>query len=55
MLPKRKWVHVELLERTKLSNPRRMLKKLLQDIDNLEKYYTDKEYKNKLESASYLS
>jgi molecular chaperone GrpE (heat shock protein) len=45
----------KLLERAKLSNPRRILKKLLQDIDNLEKYYTDKEYKIKLESVSYLS
>jgi hypothetical protein len=32
-----------------------MLKKLIQDIDNLEKFYRDKEYRNKLESASYLS
>jgi hypothetical protein len=32
-----------------------MLKKLIQDIENLEKFYTDKEYKNKLESARYLS
>jgi ribosomal protein L37AE/L43A len=44
-----------LLERGKLSNPRHMLKKLIQDIDNLEKFYRDKEYRNKLESASYLS
>jgi uncharacterized protein with HEPN domain len=45
----------KLLERAKLSNPRHMLKKLIQDIDNLEKFYRDKEYRNKLESASYLS
>ena len=44
----------KLQERAGLSNPRRMLKKLLQDIDNLEKFYTDREYRNKLESASYL-
>jgi hypothetical protein len=31
-----------------------VLKKLTQDIDNL-KIYTDREYRNKLESASYLS
>jgi hypothetical protein len=37
------------------SDPKYMLKKLIQDIDNLEKFYTDKEYKNKLESARYLS
>ena len=45
----------KLLERAKLSNPRHILKKLLQDMDNLEKFYTDKEYRNKLESARYLS
>jgi hypothetical protein len=33
----------------------RTQKKLLQDFETLEKYYSDKEYKNKLESASYLS
>jgi hypothetical protein len=44
-----------LQERAGLSNPRRMLKKLLQDSDNLEKFYSDEEYKSKLKSASYLS
>jgi uncharacterized protein with HEPN domain len=38
-----------------LSNPRNKLKKLLQDSEALEKFYNDKDYKNKLESASYLS
>jgi hypothetical protein len=42
----------KLQERAELSNPRHMLKKLLQDSDNLEKFYTDKEYRNKLESAA---
>jgi hypothetical protein len=42
----------KLQERAELSNPRYMLKKLLQDSDNLEKFYTDKEYRNKLESAA---
>lgn len=42
----------KLLERAKISNPRRMLKKLLQDIDNHEKFYGDKEYRNKLESSA---
>jgi hypothetical protein len=32
----------KLLERSKISNPRHMLKKLIQDIDNLEKFYTDR-------------
>ena len=45
----------KMLERAKPSNPRHVLKKLIQDIDNLEKFYTDREYRNKLESASYLS
>jgi len=45
----------KLLDKAKLSNPRHMLKKLSQDIDNLEKFYTDREYRNKLESVSYLS
>ncbi len=44
----------KLQEKAELSNPRNRLKKLLQDIDNLEKFYTDREYRNKLESASYL-
>jgi hypothetical protein len=38
----------KLLERAELSNSRNKLKKLLQDIDNLEKFYTDREYRNKL-------
>jgi hypothetical protein len=46
----------KLQERAGLSNPRNKLKKLLQDIDNLEKFYTDKVYRNKLEStATYPS
>jgi len=45
----------KLQERAGLSNPRYVLKKLLQGLDNLEKFYTDREYRNKLESASYLS
>jgi hypothetical protein len=45
----------KLQERAELSNPRSMLKKLLQGLDNLEKFYTDREYRNNLESASYLS
>jgi hypothetical protein len=44
-----------LQERAELSNPRNKLKKLLQDIDNLEKFYSDKEYRNKLVSANYPS
>jgi hypothetical protein len=38
-----------------ISDQKHTLRKLLQDIDNLEKFYTDREYRNKLESASYLS
>jgi hypothetical protein len=34
------------------SNSKYMFKKLLQDSDNLEKFYTDREYLNELESAS---
>jgi hypothetical protein len=45
----------KLQERAGLSNPRHMLKKLLQDSDNLEKFYSDKEYRNKLEPTNYLS
>jgi hypothetical protein len=45
----------KLQERAELSNPRNKLKKLLQDSDNLEKFYSDEEYKSKLKSASYLS
>jgi hypothetical protein len=43
----------KLQERAGLSNPRNKLRKLLQDIDNLEKFYTDREYRNKLESAIF--
>jgi hypothetical protein len=42
----------KLQERAGLSNPRHTLKKLIQDIDNLEKFYSDKEYRSKLESAA---
>jgi hypothetical protein len=45
----------KLQERAKLSNPRDKLKKLLQDINNLEKFYSDKEYRNTLVSANYPS
>jgi biotin-(acetyl-CoA carboxylase) ligase len=45
----------KLLERAKTSNPRHMLKKLLRDFETLEKFYSDKEHKNKLKSARYLS
>jgi hypothetical protein len=46
----------KLQERAGLSNPRNKLKKLLQDSDNLEKFYRDKEYRNKLElEARYPS
>jgi predicted double-glycine peptidase len=48
-----------MLEKSKIkesSNPRYVLKKLLQDIDNLEKFYTDREYRNRLVStANYPS
>jgi hypothetical protein len=37
------------------SNPRYVLKKLLQDIDNLEKFYSDKEFRKRLVSANYPS
>jgi len=42
----------KLLEKAKQSNPRNMLRKLLQDSDNLEKYYSDKEYRRRLVSSS---
>jgi hypothetical protein len=42
----------KLQERAGLSNPRNKLKKLLQDSDSLENFYTDKEYRNKLQSAA---
>ena len=32
-----------------------MLKKLLQDFETLEKFYSDDEFRNNLKSASYLS
>lgn len=37
------------------SNPRYLLQKLLKDIEDLERFYKDKEYRNKLESAIYPS
>ena len=46
----------KLLERAKLSNPRHVIKKLIQDIENLEKFYVDREYRNRLvKSARYPS
>ena len=47
----------KMLEKNKVqeSNPRYLLK-LLQDSDNLEKFYSDKEFRNKLlSSATYPS
>jgi hypothetical protein len=44
-----------MLEKSKIkepSNPRSVLKRLIQDIDNLEKFYTDREYRNRLVSAA---
>jgi hypothetical protein len=37
------------------SNPRYLLQKSLQDIEDLERFYKDKEYRKALESAMYLS
>ena len=37
------------------SNPRYLLQKSLKDIEDLERFYKDKEYRNTLESATYLS
>jgi hypothetical protein len=49
----------KMLEKSEIkepSNPRSVLKKLIQDIDNLEKFYTDREYRNRLVStANYPS
>jgi hypothetical protein len=47
----------KMLEKSKGKepNPRYLVKKLIQYIDNLEKFYSDKEYRNKLESARYPS
>jgi hypothetical protein len=45
----------KMLEKSKIkeeSNPRYLLKKLLQDSDNLEKFYSDKEYRRRLVSSS---
>ena len=42
---------LEKRSKVKESNQKYLLKKLLQDIDNL-KFYSDKEYRNKLESAA---
>jgi hypothetical protein len=42
-----------MLEKIKIkdSNQKCQLKKLLQDTDNLEKFYTDKEFRTKLVSS----
>ena len=47
----------KILEKSKVkeSNPRYVLKKLLQDIDNLEKFYSNPEYRNRLVWANYRS
>lgn len=37
------------------SNPRYLLQKSLKDIEDLERFYKDREYRNTLESAIYLS
>jgi hypothetical protein len=37
------------------SNPRHLLQKSLKDIENLERFYKDKEYRNTIESAIYPS
>jgi hypothetical protein len=37
------------------SNPRCLLQKLLKDIEDLERLYKDKEYRDMLESAAYPS
>jgi len=37
------------------SNPRHQIEQLLQDICNLEKFYADKEYRDRLVSACYPS
>jgi hypothetical protein len=37
------------------SNPRYLLQKSLKDIEDLERFYKDKEYRKALESAMYLS
>jgi hypothetical protein len=42
---------LEKRSKVKESNQKYLLKKLLQDIDNL-KFYSDKEYRNKIESAA---
>jgi hypothetical protein len=45
----------KILEKSKIkesSDPGSVLKKLIQDIDNLEKFYTDREYRNRLVSAA---
>jgi hypothetical protein len=41
--------------KTEESNPRYQLQKLLKDIENLERFYKDKEYRNTLEKARYPS
>jgi hypothetical protein len=37
------------------SNPRYQIEKSLEDIRNLERYYSDREYRDRLVSAHYLS
>jgi hypothetical protein len=37
------------------SNPRYLLQKSLKDIEDLERFYKDREYRNTLESVTYLS
>ena len=44
------------IRRKEESNPlKNTLNKLIQDIDSLEKYYGDKEYRDRPEKAEYLS
>src|SRR5919198_1638970 len=47
----------KLLKQAKIneSNPRYLLQKSLQYIENLERFYKDKEYRNILETARYPS
>ena len=47
----------KLLEKSKIkeSNPKYRLKRLLEDSDNLEKFYKDREYRKMLLSAFYPS
>jgi hypothetical protein len=47
----------KLLQQVKIneSNPRYLLEKSLKDIEDLERFYKDKQYRNTLESATYPS